>query len=416
MICPFCLKDAPAGFPQCPNCQAPVDRSVTPLPSGIFRRIMALFFDILIPAILFAGLYVPLMFLLSQDQAMILMAVPGGVLLLFTLLQLILLFSSGQTIGKKLMGIKIIKADYEKAGFGTLLMREIVGRLVCGLTLNIGYLMILFNPERRGLHDKIAGTIVVKKLRAQAAAAAAPEPAPAPAFEPAAAPPLRPEPLTPPVNITPLAPIPVPAPAAPAPPVAPPEPLRPTVAPTAAPPAAGACPACQSPIEDADSKFCLVCGFPIQSGVKAYTRFCPNCKSPVAEDASTCPSCGRAMPRESAPVLPKPTDTQVAAEATVVVAAPQLISYTADGAQEIFNLALPLTKIGRLKDNHIALPNEKAVSGHHCEIYMEGNQFMIRDLGSTNGVYINNRKVDNSALADGDKIKLGFKIFRFKQS
>lgn len=415
MICPFCLKDAPAGFPQCPHCQAPVDRSVTPPYSGVFRRIMAFFFDILIPTILFCGLYFPLLIFLGQDQPMIVLAVPLGVISIFSLLQLILLFSSGQTIGKKLMGIKIIRVDYEKAGFGTLLMREIVGRMVCALTINIGYLIILFNPERRGLHDKIAGTIVVKKLHA-ATATAAPEPTPAPAFETAAAPPPRPEPMTPPVNITPLAPVPLPIPAVPPPPVAPPEPLRPTVAPAAPQPAAGACPACQSPIEDADSKFCLVCGFPIQSGVKAYTRFCPNCKSPVAEDASTCPSCGRSMPLESVPVLPTPSDTSVAAEATVVVAAPQLISYTTDGAQEVFNLALPLTKIGRLKDNHIALPNEKAISGHHCEIYMEGNQFMIRDLGSTNGVYINNRKVDHSPLADGDKIKLGFKIFRFKQS
>ncbi|HOT01039.1 MAG TPA: FHA domain-containing protein, partial [Acidobacteriota bacterium] len=65
---------------------------------------------------------------------------------------------------------------------------------------------------------------------------------------------------------------------------------------------------------------------------------------------------------------------------------------------------------------HIPLPGEKAISGHHCEIYMEGNQFFIRDLQSTNGVYVNNRKVETSVLADGDKIKLGFKIFRFKQS
>ena len=415
MICPFCLKDAPAGFPQCPNCQAPVDRSVTPPYSGVFRRIMALFFDILIPGVL-AGLYFGSTMLLGSDIQMIISLVFAGIMLLFTLLQLILLFGTGQTIGKKLMGIKIIRVDYEKAGFGTLFMREIVGRLVCSLTLNIGYLMILFNPERRGLHDKIAGTIVVKKLHAHAMAAAVPEPVPEPAFQPLAAPPLPPEPLAVPLAAITPPPLPVTPPPAPLPPLAPPEPLRPTLAPAAAPPAAGTCPACQSPIEDAASKFCLVCGFPIQSGVKVYTRFCPNCKSPVAEDASSCQSCGRSMPRESAPVLPTPAETSAAAEATVVVAAPQLISYTADGAQEVFNLALPLTKIGRLKDNHIALLNEKAVSGHHCEIYMEANQFMIRDLGSTNGVYINNRKVDNSPLVDGDKIKLGFKIFRFKQS
>jgi uncharacterized RDD family membrane protein YckC len=413
MICPFCLKDAPAGFPQCPHCQAPVDRSVTPPYSGIFRRIMALFFDVLIPSVLFAGLYIPLMIFLGQDQPLLVMAVPGAILLIFTLLQLILLFSSGQTIGKKLMGIKIIRVDYEKAGFGALFMREIVGRLVCSLTLNIGYLIALFNPERRGLHDKIGGTIVVKKLRDVPIPAAAPEPVEAAAFQPTATPPPLPEPPTPPVPIPVSTPPPAPPPAIPLAPVMKESPPPPPV-PEAVPASAGVCPACQSPIEDSDSKFCLVCGFPIQSGVKAYTRFCPNCKAPVAEDAASCPACGRSMPQEASPVLPV-SNAAVAAEATVVVAAPQLISYTADGAQEVFNLSLPLTKIGRLKDNHIALTNEKAVSSHHCEIYMEGQQFFIRDLGSTNGVYINNRKVENSPLADGDKIKLGFKIFRFKQ-
>ncbi|OFW46374.1 MAG: hypothetical protein A3J29_17905 [Acidobacteria bacterium RIFCSPLOWO2_12_FULL_67_14b] len=53
------------------------------------------------------------------------------------------------------------------------------------------------------------------------------------------------------------------------------------------------------------------------------------------------------------------------------------------------------------------------VSRVHCRFVLsEENQLAIEDLGSTNGTYVNGRKVVRSTLNDGDKIKVGRVEFR----
>jgi uncharacterized RDD family membrane protein YckC len=69
--------------------------------------------------------------------------------------------TKGQTLGKKICRIRVQRVDGERPGIGSLLLREVIGRLVNGLTLTIGYLIAL-GKERRGLHDYIGGTVVVK--------------------------------------------------------------------------------------------------------------------------------------------------------------------------------------------------------------------------------------------------------------
>ncbi len=59
------------------------------------------------------------------------------------------------------VGVKITTVDGEPIDFGRALLRYI-GYLASGLTLGIGFLIIAFNREKRGLHDYIAGTVVVK--------------------------------------------------------------------------------------------------------------------------------------------------------------------------------------------------------------------------------------------------------------
>lgn len=70
--------------------------------------------------------------------------------------------SVGQTLGKKVMGIKVVDAKGQTPNMLTFFLREIVGRLVSGIILGIGYLMVLWDGRKQGLHDKIASTYVVK--------------------------------------------------------------------------------------------------------------------------------------------------------------------------------------------------------------------------------------------------------------
>ncbi len=67
----------------------------------------------------------------------------------------------GQTPGKMLLNIKVIRTDGSGVSLGYALLRYL-GYVVNGLTLGIGFLWIAFDARKQGLHDKIADTYVVK--------------------------------------------------------------------------------------------------------------------------------------------------------------------------------------------------------------------------------------------------------------
>ncbi|MCD6339899.1 MAG: FHA domain-containing protein [Verrucomicrobia bacterium] len=71
-----------------------------------------------------------------------------------------------------------------------------------------------------------------------------------------------------------------------------------------------------------------------------------------------------------------------------------------------YELKSERTTIGRLEDNAFQIP-EPAVSGHHCEIRMEGNRFIVKDLDSTNGTYIDDRPVKEAPIRPGQILRLG---------
>jgi pSer/pThr/pTyr-binding forkhead associated (FHA) protein len=64
------------------------------------------------------------------------------------------------------------------------------------------------------------------------------------------------------------------------------------------------------------------------------------------------------------------------------------------------------TTIGRVEDNTFQIA-EPSVSSHHCEIVLRGNDVVVKDLGSTNGTFINGEKVSESVLKPGQILRLG---------
>jgi predicted Zn finger-like uncharacterized protein len=68
----------------------------------------------------------------------------------------------GQTLGKMALRIKVIRTDGSDLGYGGAFLREIPGKFLSGLILGIGYLMVAFTQHKQGLHDKIAGSCVIK--------------------------------------------------------------------------------------------------------------------------------------------------------------------------------------------------------------------------------------------------------------
>lgn len=72
----------------------------------------------------------------------------------------------------------------------------------------------------------------------------------------------------------------------------------------------------------------------------------------------------------------------------------------------------PITNIGRLEDNSIPI-NSQFISGHHSRIYLKNNAYMLKDVGSTNGTYLNGTKINRpEIIKTNDLIGIGDIVFK----
>jgi uncharacterized RDD family membrane protein YckC len=69
--------------------------------------------------------------------------------------------ATGQSIGKRLLKIKAIQTSGEPLNFKIAFIRW-GGYFISGLAMYLGFLWVLFDKNKQGWHDKIAGTYVVK--------------------------------------------------------------------------------------------------------------------------------------------------------------------------------------------------------------------------------------------------------------
>lgn len=77
-----------------------------------------------------------------------------------------------------------------------------------------------------------------------------------------------------------------------------------------------------------------------------------------------------------------------------------------EGEGDHFVLSSPVTSIGRHADSDIAL-DDITVSRRHCEITSDNSRFIVRDVGSLNGTYVNHKRVDMIELTQGDDLQIG---------
>jgi pSer/pThr/pTyr-binding forkhead associated (FHA) protein len=87
--------------------------------------------------------------------------------------------------------------------------------------------------------------------------------------------------------------------------------------------------------------------------------------------------------------------------------------YFLRGSKEGQRISLPdcgTIRLGRAPSCNISFPSDKdpTVSGIHAELRIEGGRVVLTDLDSTNGTYVNDRRIDDPyELKDRDQVELG---------
>lgn len=84
----------------------------------------------------------------------------------------------------------------------------------------------------------------------------------------------------------------------------------------------------------------------------------------------------------------------------------KLVVLTQSQAGRSCDLTGERTTVGRVEDNAFQIA-EPSVSSHHCEILLRGSDIVVKDLGSTNGTFINGEKITEGVLKAGQTLRLG---------
>jgi len=85
---------------------------------------------------------------------------------------------------------------------------------------------------------------------------------------------------------------------------------------------------------------------------------------------------------------------------------PRLVAQSAEFEGKTFDLKGPELTVGRVPDNKIQIEHA-SVSGHHAVFKLDGLDYSIKDLDSTNGTRINGERVMQQKLRRNDILRLG---------
>jgi len=153
LIHPDMFKEKPRYGRRSPPVYAPIADRATALiiDAAILWVVVAIFWEI------FGGL-----FYFSWRITNYIMIASVVRLLIYGFYFIFLQHEWGYTIGRKIMKIHVEMADRSRPDMRTFIIRYF-GAIVSGLILGFGYFMALSDPKLQTLHDRIAGTIVVKE-------------------------------------------------------------------------------------------------------------------------------------------------------------------------------------------------------------------------------------------------------------
>lgn len=172
--CPRCHQRNMPDADYCFACGMPLDDSrgdvqpanapdvvVMAFPAGFWVRLLAGLIDSLI--VIFASFIIAVV--LFREQVLDILRSPNFdqlILLLILVYHTVLVAIWESTAGKRLFGLFVVRTDGSRIGVGRAVVRFLAA-VLSGLILGIGFLMIEFREDRRGLHDLICDTMVIRR-------------------------------------------------------------------------------------------------------------------------------------------------------------------------------------------------------------------------------------------------------------
>ncbi len=133
---------------------------------GFWRRGIALFIDGLIIAPVHLLLWLLFMSLIADNPRNFLAYLIGYSILSAMVNPFYFASShssSGQTLGKKAMGVKVLGEDEQLISFGRAFVRELLAKPISGIILGLGFMWAGWDPRKQAWHDKLCGTVVKRK-------------------------------------------------------------------------------------------------------------------------------------------------------------------------------------------------------------------------------------------------------------
>lgn len=144
-------------------------------------------------------------------------------------------------------------------------------------------------------------------------------------------------------------------------------------------------------------------------------KVCTQCNTELDKTWDSCPYCAQAAAGQQPAAAPAGA---LKTQAFMVDGGStrQLLGWLVpiDGPQrgELYTLA-PLSVIGTEPTCHVVL-TDQFMSTKHAEIKAENGLWVLRDLGSTNGTYVNDQRISQRELVDNDFIRFGQSVVKFK--
>jgi hypothetical protein len=153
--------------------------------------------------------------------------------------------------------------------------------------------------------------------------------------------------------------------------------------------------------------------------------FCNQCGHRNPQESTFCSSCGAVLDRldDHTITIAKVDELQDAAGPAddVVVHLADLPSDASlvvrNGPQAgvALSLAAQLTRLGRHPDSEISL-DDITVSRRHAEVERTPRGYVVRDAGSLNGTYVNQQRIEEAVLQQGDEVQVGkFRLVFFQK-